>query len=219
MAKKEKLTKEEKVAAKKKAKEEGKTLGAEFKKFITRGNVLDMSVGVIMGGAFNAIVTAFTNILLSVCTWAVPGGIKGLVTVLPAANPAQAGLDNIGQKFNKGDLNEMVITYAKNNGVDNLTTSDITFNDWKNALLGNYTLHGATYTYNQSAIIDWGTFINAVISFLVVALTLFVIVKTVNTLKNQREALNAKLKLEFEAKKNGKNAGDDKAEAETSEAK
>lgn len=36
----------------------------EFKKFITRGNVLDMAVGVIVGGAFTAIVTALsTNIL------------------------------------------------------------------------------------------------------------------------------------------------------------
>ena len=87
-----KLTKEEKKALKAKRKAEGKTIGQEFKKFITRGNILDRSVGVIMGGAFNAIVTAFTNILLSICTWAVPGGIKGLVTVLPAVNAAQAGL-------------------------------------------------------------------------------------------------------------------------------
>ena len=29
----------------------------EFKKFITRGNVLDMAVGIIIGGAFTAIVT------------------------------------------------------------------------------------------------------------------------------------------------------------------
>ena len=32
----------------------------EFKEFITRGNVLDMAVGVIIGGAFTAIVTALT---------------------------------------------------------------------------------------------------------------------------------------------------------------
>ena len=30
---------------------------AEFRKFITRGNVMDMAVGVIMGGAFTSIVT------------------------------------------------------------------------------------------------------------------------------------------------------------------
>lgn len=36
-------------------------LGAEFKKFIARGNVLDMAVGVIVGGAFGNIVTSLVN--------------------------------------------------------------------------------------------------------------------------------------------------------------
>ena len=52
----------------------------EFKKFITRGNVIDMAVGVIIGSAFSAIVKAFTdkvimplvNLLLSL------GGENGL---------------------------------------------------------------------------------------------------------------------------------------------
>lgn len=38
-----------------------KKLIKEFKTFITRGNVLDLAVGVIVGGAFTAIVTALTN--------------------------------------------------------------------------------------------------------------------------------------------------------------
>ena len=33
----------------------------DFKAFISRGNILDLAVGVIIGGAFSAIVTAFTN--------------------------------------------------------------------------------------------------------------------------------------------------------------
>lgn len=37
---------------------------AEFKTFITRGNVLDMAVGVIVGGAFTAIVNALSNNIL-----------------------------------------------------------------------------------------------------------------------------------------------------------
>lgn len=42
----------------------------EFKKFISRGNVLDLAVGVIIGGAFTAIVTAVTNkILMPVINW------------------------------------------------------------------------------------------------------------------------------------------------------
>lgn len=36
----------------------------EFKKFISRGNVLDLAVGVIIGGAFTAIVTALTDGIL-----------------------------------------------------------------------------------------------------------------------------------------------------------
>jgi len=42
----------------------------EFKKFITRGNVLDMAVGVIVGGAFTAIVNALSNhILKPIINW------------------------------------------------------------------------------------------------------------------------------------------------------
>jgi len=36
----------------------------EFKKFITRGNIVDMAVGVIVGSAFTAIVTALTNSII-----------------------------------------------------------------------------------------------------------------------------------------------------------
>ena len=38
---------------------------AEFKKFIMRGNVIDMAVGVIIGGAFTAIVTSLNTDILS----------------------------------------------------------------------------------------------------------------------------------------------------------
>lgn len=37
---------------------------SEFKAFISRGNVLDMSVGVIMGAAFGKIVTALTETII-----------------------------------------------------------------------------------------------------------------------------------------------------------
>ena len=79
----------------------------EFKAFIARGNVLDMAVGVVIGGAFNAIVTALVNILLSICTWGIPGGVKGLITVLPAANDMQRGLNpdaGLGQVFLASEL-------------------------------------------------------------------------------------------------------------------
>ncbi len=47
------------------AKEKGKGFIAEFKKFITRGNVMDMAVGVIVGGAFTAIVTSLNKDILT----------------------------------------------------------------------------------------------------------------------------------------------------------
>ena len=49
-----------------------KALIKEFKEFIARGNVMDMAVGVIIGGAFTTIVTSLVNDimmpLLSLCT-------------------------------------------------------------------------------------------------------------------------------------------------------
>ena len=42
-------------------KEKGKGFFAEFKEFALKGNVMDMAVGVIIGGAFGNIVTAFTE--------------------------------------------------------------------------------------------------------------------------------------------------------------
>lgn len=61
----------------------------EFKTFITRGNVLDMAVGVIVGGAFTAIVTALTkNILQPLINWIIylisgsQGSLDGVYTFL-----------------------------------------------------------------------------------------------------------------------------------------
>ncbi len=203
-----KLTKEEKKALKAKRKAEGKTIGQEFKKFITRGNILDRSVGVIMGGAFNAIVTAFTNILLSICTWAVPGGIKGLVTVLPAVNAAQAGLApdsavGLGQKFAASDLQSLAEKYAVSNyNAEMVAANPALIDNAKNFITSKYTLHGTIYTYNRSATIDWGSFINAIITFLCIAITLFTIVKVFNVVHERRLAFEAKRKAQKEAAEN-----------------
>lgn len=60
----------------------------EFKKFITRGNVLDMAVGVIVGGAFTAIVNGLSNnILKPIINWLIAlvlgkEGLSGAITML-----------------------------------------------------------------------------------------------------------------------------------------
>ena len=37
----------------------------EFKEFISRGNVMDMAVGIIIGGAFTGIVSSFVNDIIN----------------------------------------------------------------------------------------------------------------------------------------------------------
>ena len=173
----------------------------DFKAFISRGNVLDMAVGVVIGNAFGAIVTALVNILLSVCLWGVPGGLKGLVTVLPAANNIQKGMNpaiGLGQSFKASELQALGEALAAANYPTLDKTTDVAA--WttavegaKGTILGKYTLHGTTYTYNMSAVIDWGAFINAVISFLIIALVLFIIVRAANKAAEKRAQFKAKM--------------------------
>ena len=63
----------------------------EFKTFITRGNVLDMAVGVIVGGAFTGIVNGLSNYVLKpIINWILAlilgaDGLSGAVTFLSKA--------------------------------------------------------------------------------------------------------------------------------------
>lgn len=157
------MSKEKKTKVKK-----DKSLFKDFKAFISRGNVVDLAVGVVIGGAFGAIVTAVVNVLLSVCMWAVPGGLSGLVTVLPAVSSSQHAPANLPDVISAADWL-------------NLTTSQ----------QGLYVKHGGSYYYSGLAVIDWGAIINAVISFLIIALVLFAIVKTIATLKEKDAKIKA----------------------------
>ncbi|MBO5215182.1 MAG: large conductance mechanosensitive channel protein MscL [Clostridia bacterium] len=80
-----------------------KNFFAEFKKFITRGNVLDMSVGVIVGGAFTAIVNGLSNFVLKpVINWLLAlvlgkGSLSEVYTFLgePAYKLAEDGVTQV----------------------------------------------------------------------------------------------------------------------------
>ena len=93
----------------------------EFKKFIMRGNVLDMAVGVIIGGAFTAIVTSLNTDILS--------PLLGLI------------------------------------GGTDFTHLTITLGEGKNA-----------------PVLAYGSFITAIINFLVTAFAIFCLIKLINTL-------------------------------------
>ena len=54
----------------------------EFKAFVNRGNVMDMAVGVIIGGAFTAIVTALTGNIIEPLIKFVSGGQAGEISGL-----------------------------------------------------------------------------------------------------------------------------------------
>ena len=123
----------------------------EFKEFITRGNVLDLAVGVIIGGAFTAIVTALTSgILQPIINW-----ILGMIFPGEGLEAARTVLGDPVYTLN--DAGEKVIDWSKTN------------------------------------FIDWGTFISAIINFLLVALILFLIIRSVNRVKRAGEEAKAKL--------------------------
>ena len=64
-----------------------KKIFQEFKAFITRGNVVDLAVGMIVGAAFTAIVTALVNNIFKPLINAIPmEGVEGLITMLVPRN-------------------------------------------------------------------------------------------------------------------------------------
>ena len=118
----------------------------EFKKFITRGNVVDMAVGVIVGSSFTAIVNGMSNFILKpVINWllALIFGADSLSEIFTMLKPA-------------------------------------------------YDAEGALDLAN-SIYIDWGSFINAVINFFLIALVLFTIVKIINRLREGRKNFDEQL--------------------------
>lgn len=127
---------------------------SEFKKFINRGNVVDMSVGVIVGSAFTAIVTAMSNNIL-----------KPIVNFLLAT------------LFDADSLHD-IYTYLKPVYVDVLDEAG--------------SVIGQEIDLSQSIYIDWGTFINAVINFFLVALVLFTILKVVNKVRAEQKEFSEK---------------------------
>src|SRR5574344_1915641 len=117
----------------KKARKRGGQFIKEFGAFINRGSVVDMAVGVIIGGAFSAIVTALVNILLSLCLCAIPGGFANLITPIYTTH-APTGYND---------------TYSV---ADFLAQSKT----WTPAEIGMYVQHGTTYYYKAIPLLDWG---------------------------------------------------------------
>ena len=81
-----------------------KKLAQEFKEFISRGNVVDMAVGVIIGGAFGKIVTSLVNDIIMPVVSVITGGdgyknLKYVITEGRAAAEGQAAVEEVAINY------------------------------------------------------------------------------------------------------------------------
>ena len=81
---------EERKKLKEKMKKDKESFFTDFKKFITKGNVLDMAVGVVIGAAFSNIVNGLVKMIINPCIALIPGAgsMDEWKTVLKAADEA-----------------------------------------------------------------------------------------------------------------------------------
>ena len=114
---------------------------AEFKEFALKGNMIDMAIGVIIGGAFTALVGAFTANI-----------VNPLLALIPGVN----GLD---------DALKIVLKEAE--------------------------LDAAGAVVTEEVAIKFGAFISAIITFLILALIVFMLVKAINKLRKLEEERKA----------------------------
>jgi large conductance mechanosensitive channel len=103
---------------------------SEFKSFAMRGNVVDMAVGIVIGGAFGKIVSSFVNDVL---------------------------MPPIGMLMGGVDFGDLAVTLQEASG-------DV-----------------AAVTLN------YGSFIQTVIDFLIIAFAIFMVVKAMNNMKKKEE--------------------------------
>ena len=150
------------------SKNERKGFVKEFKEFIFRGNIVDMAVGVIVGGAFTAVVNGLSNFVL-----------KPIINWILALITGSSSLDGIFTYLRKVEVEQAVVDAATG-----LPTGETEM----------------VIDLAQSIYIDWGSFINAIINFLLVALTLFVIIKVINSLRRAADEAKAKIQAKKEEK-------------------
>lgn len=107
---------------------------SEFKDFAMRGNVVDMAVGIVIGGAFGKIVSSFVADVLMPPIGILIGGVdfSGLAVTLQAA------------------------------------TADA-----------------------EAVMLNYGSFIQTVVDFLIIAFAIFLVVKAMNSMKEKEEAAPA----------------------------
>ena len=110
----------------------------EFKEFAVKGNMIDMAVGVIIGGAFTALVTAFTSNI-----------VNPLLALIPGVNSLEESLKIVLKEAEMSPAGEVIA---------------------------------------EEVAIKFGAFIAAIITFLILAMIVFILVKNINKLRAKEEA-------------------------------
>lgn len=114
----------------------------EFKEFAMKGNVLDMAIGIVIGGAFGTIVKSLVSDVIMPPIGLLLGGVdfSNLFAVMKQGDPA-------------GPYAALVDAQAAG-----------------------------------AVTVNYGLFINNIISFLIVALAVFALVKSINAMRREEEA-------------------------------
>ncbi len=119
---------------------------SDFKEFAMKGNILDMAVGVIIGGAFGKIVTSFVNDIIS--------PLIGLLT-------GAVSLDKLSVT-----LKEAVMEGEE--------------------------------VVKEALVLNYGAFIQSIIDFLIIALSIFIVLRLIMNAQKKLEALKKKEEEEAE---------------------
>jgi len=114
----------------------------DFKDFAMRGNVVDMAVGIIIGGAFGTIVKSLVSDMI---------------------------MPPIGMLLGNVSFTDLFVTLQEG------------------AVAGPYSTLAAAREAG-AVTINYGSFLDNVVSFLIVAFAVFMLVKSINSMKKQEEA-------------------------------
>ena len=113
----------------------------EFKKFIMRGNVIDMAVGIVVGAAFGSIVSSFVNDVLMPPIGLLLGGID---------------FSNLFILLKQGTTPGPYLSLAQAQEAGAVT-------------------------------LNYGVFLNTIISFLIISMAIFLMIKQINRFKKKEE--------------------------------
>ncbi|MBR3863449.1 MAG: large conductance mechanosensitive channel protein MscL [Clostridia bacterium] len=122
----------------------------DFKKFITKGNIIDMAVGVVIGSAFSAIVNGLVKMII---------------------NPVIA-----------------------------LLTGGVSLDGWKTVLVKEVLDEAGEVATAEVAIL-WGEWIQTIINFFIIAISIFVAVRIITGINNRLRAKELAAIAEADAKK------------------